>query len=271
MSTILIGSSPVDLETDLELILDDVEARAPFVVALVRAGTERSAPVAGLDWTVGELGAHMASTSDRYSRMAEGEAVVDASVSERRTAIDGGIDEHVQETAAEQGDVVEAGTTRLVTALRGRSDDDRLPYYGIEVPPPLIAGIYLTELLVHGVDLARTLHHPLDVPDRAAYSALLASSTLTSLVLTSWGRSCSMVLGWAARGHPPIVVALDHGEVRVTHYSDRRVDAWFGGSAADLLLASYGRLGILASLRTLRLRGRRPYRSLLTAHAFETA
>ena len=271
MSTILIGSSPVDVETDLELILDDIEAQAPFVVALVRAGIEPSAPVTGLDWTVGELGAHMASGSDRYSRMADGEAVVNTSVSERRTAVDSGIGEHLQETAAVQADVVEAGTTRLVTALRGQADDNRLPYYGIEVPPSLIAGIYLTELLVHGVDLARTHHLPLDVPGRAAYSALLASCTLTSFVLTPWGRTCSMVLGWAARGHPPIVIALDKGEVRVTHHSDRLVDAWFGGSAADLLLASYGRLGTLASLRTLRLRGRRPYRSLLTTRAFESA
>lgn len=271
MSTILIGSSPVDVDADLEMILDDVEARAPSVVALVRGGTEPSAPVTGLDWTVGQLGAHLASTSDRYSRMAEGEAVVDASVSERGTVVDSGIDEHLHEPAADQADVVEAGTKRLVIALRGQSDDDRLPYYGIEVPPSLIAGIYLAELLVHGVDLARTNHRPLDVPDRAAYSALLASSTLASLVLTPWGRTCSMVLGWAARGHPPIVVALDKGEVRITQHSDRPVDAWFGGSAADLLLASYGRLGTLASLRTLRLRGRRPWRSLLTARAFESA
>jgi uncharacterized protein (TIGR03083 family) len=253
------------------LILEDVEARAPFVVSLVRAGANPSSPVAGLDWTVGQLGAHMASTADRYSRMAEGEAVVDNSVSERRIAVDSGIDEHLEATADEQANAVEAGTTRLVTALRGRSDDERNPYYGIEVPPSLIAGIYLTELLVHGVDLARTHHRPPEVPDRAAYRSLLASSTLTSLVLTPWGRTCSMVLGWAPRGHPPIVIALDHGEVRVTHHSDRRVDAWFGGSAADLLLASYGRLSTLASLRTLRLRGRRPYRSLLTARAFESA
>lgn len=271
MSTILIGTSPVNVTTDLGLILDDVEARAPFVVSLVRAGTDPSAPVTGLDWTVEQLGAHMASTSDRYSRMAEGETVVNASVSERRTAIDDGIDEHLQETAAEQAEVVDAGLTRLVTALRSRSDEERLPYYGIEVPPSLVAGIYLNELVVHGVDLARTHGRPLDVPDRAAYSALLASCTLTSFALTPWGRTCSMVLGWAARGHPPIVIALHRGEVRVTHHSDRSVDAWFGGSAADLLLASYGRLGTLASLRTLRLRGRRPYRSLLTARAFQPA
>ena len=271
MSTTWIGCSPVDLDTDLGLILEDVEARAPFVVPLLRAGTEPSAPVTGLDWTVGQLGAHLAATSDRYSRMAEGEVVVDTPVSERRTAIDDGIDEHLEATAAEHADVVAAGLTRLVTALRGHSDDERLPYYGMDVPPSLIAGIYLTELLVHGVDLARTHDRPLDLPDRAAYSALLASSTLTSLVLTPWGRTCSMVVGWAVSGHPPIVCALDRGEVRITHHSDRRVDAWFGGSAADLLLASYGRLGALASLRTLRLRGRRPHRSLLMARAFEPA
>ncbi len=271
MSTILIGSSPVDIKTDLASILDDVEARAPFVVSLLRAGTEPSSPVPGLDWTVGQLGAHVASTSDRYSRMAEGEAVVNTTVSERRIAIDDGIDEHLHETAAEQAEVVDTGLTKLVTALRVRSDDERLPYYGIEVPPSLVAGIYLNELVVHGVDLARAHGRPLDVPDRAAYSALLASCTLTSFVLTPWGRTRSMVLGWAARGHPPIVISLDRGEVRVTHRSDRSVDAWFGGSAADLLLASYGRLGTLASLRTMRLRGRRPYRSLLTARAFQSA
>ncbi len=270
MSTISIGPSPVDIEVDLETILDDVEARAPFVVGLVRAGANSSAPVNGLDWTVGQLGAHLASGSDRYGRMAEGEAVVNTSVSERRTAIDSGIDEHLHETASEQADVVQTGTTRLVAALRGRSDDDRLPYYGMEVPPWLIAGMHLGELLVHGVDLARTYHRSPEVPDRAAYSAMLISSTLTSSALTPWGRKCSMVLGTDAHGHPPFVTALDNGEVRVTHHSERPVDAWFGGSAADLLLAGYGRLGTLASLRTLRLRGRRPYRGLLSFRAFES-
>lgn len=271
MSTILIGPSPVDIDANLEVILDDVEERAPFVVSLVRAGTNPSAAVTGLDWTVGQLGSHLASGSDRYGRMAEGEAVVNTSVSERRTAIDSGIDEHLHETASEQADVVQTGTTRLVAALRGKSDDDRLPYYGMEVPPWLIAGMHLGELLVHGVDLARTHHRPLEVPDRAAYSALLVCSTLTSSSLTPWGQKCSMVLGTEVRGHPPIVTELDKGEVRVTHHSDRPVDAWFGGSAADLLLAGYGRLGTLASLRTLRLRGRRPYRGLLSFRAFEPA
>ena len=98
----------------------------------------------------------------------------------------------------------------------------------------------------------------------------LISSTLTSSALTPWGRKCSMVLGTDAHGHPPFVTALDNGEVRVTHHSERPVDAWFGGSAADLLLAGYGRLGTLASLRTLRLRGRRPYRGLLSFRAFES-
>ena len=167
MSTILIGPSPVDIDANLEVILDDVEERAPFVVSLVRAGTNPSAAVTGLDWTVGQLGSHLASGSDRYGRMAEGEAVVNTSVSERRTAIDSGIDEHLHETASEQADVVQTGTTRLVAALRGKSDDDRLPYYGMEVPPWLIAGMHLGELLVHGVDLARTYHRSPEVPDRA--------------------------------------------------------------------------------------------------------
>ena len=267
----MIGDGTVDLDLDLVSILAGIEARRAFVTSLVRAGTDASDKVVGLSWTVVELGAHLAATADNYCLMAEGQAVVTATVSERRTVIDDGIEKHVRSTAAEQADTVGAGLDRLVVALGNRCDDDRLPYYGMDVSPAVVAGMFLSELLVHGVDLARTHNRRLEVPDRAAYDALLAGSALAPLIVTAWGRSRAMVLGYDVRGHAPILVALDRGRVTINHRRDGPVDAWFGGSAADLLLTSYHRVGAMRSLRTMRLRGRRPYLALTADRAFEPA
>jgi hypothetical protein len=137
--------------------------------------------------------------------------------------------------------------------------------------PSLVAGMCLNELVVHGVDLARTQDSPVVIPDDAAYHSLLATSTLAGFALTPWARTRRMVFGYAAKGHPPIVIALDRGTVTVDHDTSRLVDAWFGGTAPDLLLASYHRVGTARALRTLRLRGRRPYLALLADKAFEPA
>ena len=271
MSSIMIAGGTVDTDPDLHGILADIEDRRSFVASLVRAGEDSTQTVSGLSWTVGELGAHLAATADNYANMAEGEVVMTEPVSERRAVIDRGIVQHLAASAVEQANLVQEGVNRLVAALRPRSDEDRLPFYGMDVPPSLIAGMCLNELVVHGVDLARTHGRPVEVPDHAAYQSLLASSALTSFALTPWGRTRSMVLGYAARGHAPIIIALDHGNVTVSHHTDHNVDAWFGGSATDLLLASYHRISALRSLRTLRPRGRRPYLALTVDKAFETA
>jgi hypothetical protein len=203
--------------------------------------------------------------------MAAGEVVMAEDVSQRRAVIDRGIVDHAGVRAGANVEVVDDGIARLVLALRSQTDDARLPFYGMEVPPSLIAGMLLSELLVHGFDLARTLGSPIDVPDDAAHQALLGACTLVPLTLTPWGASRSMVLGYSPRGYAPIIVELDEGEVVVGHRSDRKVDAWFGGTARDLLLASYNRLSAARALRTVRLRGRRPYLALVVAKAFETA
>lgn len=271
MSSIVIAGGTVDTEPDLQGILADIEDRLSFVASLVQAGQDSTKTVSGLSWTVGELGAHLAATAQNYATMAEGEVVLSESVSERRTVIDRGIVQHQAASSVQQANLVKEGVNRLVAALRPRSDEGRLPYYGMDVPPSLIAGMCLNELVVHGVDLARTHGLPVEVPDHAAYQSLLASCALTSFVLTPWGGARSMVLGYAARGHAPIIIALDHGDVTVSHRTDHNVDAWFGGSATDLLLASYHRISALRSLRTLRLRGRRPYLALAVAKAFNAA
>ncbi len=271
MSSIAMNGGLVDIEADLQGILDDIEDRRPFVVELVSAGRDATQPVSGLSWTVGELGAHLAATADNYANMAEGNVVMTEAVSQRRTVIDRGVVLHLGATAVEQANLVEAGVGRLVAALRLRLDQDRLPFYGMDVPPSLVAGMCLTELVVHGVDLARTHGRPVEVPDHAAYQSLLATCALTSFALTPWAQTRSMIFGYDAHSYPPIIIALDHGEVTVSHYADQKIDAWFGGSAADLLLATYKRLSTLRTLRTLRLRGRRPYLALTADKAFETA
>jgi uncharacterized protein (TIGR03083 family) len=271
MSSITIAGAQIDLDPDLVAILDAIAGRRDMVASLMRAGLESDRPVKGLSWTVGQLNAHLAATAEGYAAMAEGQVVMIESATDRRAVIDRGIARFAEEPGPVLAAVVESGLDRVLGALRDRGDDELVPYYGMDVPPSLVAGMLLNELVVHGVDLARTHHRPLDVPDGAAYQSLLASCTLTSMVLTPWARARTIVYGYAARDHAPIIIALDRGEVTVSHRSARTVDAWFGGSAADLLLATYHRHSVLRSMRTLRLRGRRPHLALLTTKAFEPA
>lgn len=271
MSSISIARGTIDLDTDLPRILDAIEVQRSPVIALMRAGSDSSRTVTGLDWTVGELHAHLTATAENYARMAAGEVVMAEDVSQRRAVIDRGIADHRGTRAEDNIGVVADGIARLVVALRSQTDDARLPFYGMEVPPSLIAGMLLSELLVHGVDLARTHRSPIDVPDDAAHQALLGACTLVPLTLTPWGATRSMVLGYSPRGYAPIIVELDQGRVVVGHRTDRKVDAWFGGTARDLLLASYNRVSAARALRTLRPRGRRPYLALVVGKAFEAA
>lgn len=271
MTTMLIGESTVELDIDLPGILDNLERRVAVVAHLVREGVEPQRSVPRLSWTVGQLTAHLAATADNYARMARGEEAVADPVSERRTVIDRGINEHLHQTPTNTAAVIESGVAEVIDAFQHCSDDERRPYYGMDAPPSLIAGMFLSELVVHGVDLARAQQRHIDVPGSAAYASLLASSALTPFVLTEWGRTRTMTVGYAPRGHKPIIVALDRGKVTVAHHSQRAVDAWFAGSAAALLLAAYHRTGTLRALTTLRLRGRRPYLALLADRAFETA
>jgi uncharacterized protein (TIGR03083 family) len=271
MSTIIIAGGRIDLDADLPRILDAIEAQRSPVIALMRAGSDTSRTVTGLDWTVSDLHAHLAATADNYERMAAGEVVMTENVSQRRAVIDRGIAGQSGARAGGNDEVVADRITRLAATLRSQTDETRLPFYGMEVPPSLIAGMLLSELLVHGVDLARTHSLPIDVPDDAAHHALLATCTLTPLALTPWGATRSMVLGYSPRGYAPIIVELDEGRVVVGHRTDRKVDAWFGGTAQDLLLASYNRLSAARALATVRLRGRRPYLALVVGKAFEPA
>ena len=271
MTAMLVGQSTVELDIELPRILDDLERRVEVVAPLIRACVEPQRTVPGLSWTVGELTSHLAATAHNYARMTRGEDAISDPVSERRAVIDRGINEHVHQTTAQQAAGIESGVTDIIRALRRCSNDERRPYYGMDAPVSLIAGMFLSELVVHGVDLARAHQRRIDVPDSAAYASLLASSALTPFVLTEWGRARTMTLGYAPRGHKRIIVALDRGKVTIGHHPPRRVDAWFGGSAPALLLAAYHRANTLRALRTLRPRGRRPYLALLADRAFQTA
>ena len=271
MCSMTIAGGTVDVDADLPGILDALERQVAVLTALVRTDTDVARTVFRLEWTVGDLYAHLAATAINYARMADGQIAMTEALSERRLVIDRGITEQLGSSPVAHAELIEHNVSHLVASLRSVTDDHRLPYYGIDVAPSLISGMCLNELVVHGVDLARTHHSPVDIPDDAAYHALLATTALAACALTPWARTRRMVFGYAAEGHPPIVIALDRSTVNVDHDTSRRVDAWFGGTAADLLLASYHRVGTARALRTLRLRGRRPYLGLLADKAFEPA
>jgi hypothetical protein len=225
--------------------------------------------VTGLEWSVHQLAAHVAATAENYAKMARGDHVVEQPLSQRQQVIDAAIAERIGVDVTRLGDAIDTNATALAGHLRETDPESRVPYYGVDAPLWVVAGMCLSELIIHGEDLRRTVRALPIVDDTGAYQAFLAGGALSSFVLSDWGRAQTMTLGYQATRMAPIIVAMDRGAVTVSHDSNQLVDAWLGGTARHLLLTAYGRTGLIGGLRTLRLKGRRPYRSLSASRAFQ--
>ena len=202
MCSMTIAGGTVELDIDLPGILDAIERQVVPLAALVREGIIESHPVAGLDWTVGSLHAHLAATAANYARMADGEIVMTEGMSERRAVIDRGIAEHLGPSAAEHADTIERGVAQLVAPSDHAPTTIACPTTAWTSPPSLVAGQCLSELVVHGVDLARTHHAPVDVPDDAPTTPCSRSAPSLRSGLTPWARTRRMIFGYARRGPP---------------------------------------------------------------------
>jgi uncharacterized protein (TIGR03083 family) len=269
MSIIHWGESTVDLNPDPPIVPAALVAHSRAIARRLRECDAVDRKVDSLEWTVHELTAHLAATAENYAKMAAGDQLVREPIAERQQVISRAIRERESTETALLADSIESNAAVLADTVRRRDPDDLVTYYGLPTPLWVVAGMCLSELVVHGDDLYRTVGGSAPADEAAEYQAFVTGAALTPFVLSEQGKKQQLTIGYQAKGRPPIIVHLEHGTTFVAHRPNRPVDVWFEGTARHLLLTAYRRTGRLGGLRTLRLKGRRPYLSFAANRAFE--
>lgn len=243
---------------------DALDRAGQRVASLLRSAPDGGAKVSGLDWTVAELGAHLVNEAERFDRFGRGvtQSLADvATVNAQEIAT---VEERDPARLAER--FASSHEAFLAIARRHGSDD---AYTWFETPMTWAeaGGIYLGELSIHSVDLARTLGRKVRIErDDALLVAYGLLRLLPMFVDPVQAKGFTATYKLKLRGGAPLLLSFVDGELTITR-ARREADASDCTISADpeaFLLVGYGRTSqwgpilrgkILAS-------GRRPWLGL---------
>lgn len=246
-------------------IADQLTAAADRFADGVLAAPDLGARAGTQEWTVRDVAAHVAAGAGAYASMVAGDPTPLDRIARREEIAPALIASLAGAAPPELAELVRDGTGRLAELVR-KAGDDELPFYEHRVPAPVLGGLFLSELLVHGDDLGR-----LPIPPPAAATAVLAVPHVLPFVVTP-GRPERTSIAFRARGYGEVMVEVDRDRAWVAEPGGR-VDARLSGEPVALLLAAYQRVTPLAPMLRGRLAvtGRRPWRLRALQTRFETA
>lgn len=211
------------------------------VAALLRTIPDRDARVKGLEWTVADLGAHLITEAQRFERFGRGEtkplddvartnADDIATIAERDPALQAGLflDEHA----------------KYMTLAKQHEGTDPYVWFDKKLDWAEAAGIYLGELNIHALDLARTqgMKAPI-TPDDALNIAYGLLPILPDFIDRDRARGFRATYKLALRGGVPLLLTFEDGQMFVSQ-ARREADSADCRISADpeaFLLVGYGR------------------------------
>lgn len=219
-----------------------VRANVQRVVALLD-GADGGRPIPGMEWTVGEAGAHLVTGFRDYTKLFEGEA------------FDAGVG--VDDTAEENARMLEAYTVRdpavlaadlpgaaeaLLAAYAAGPPDRPLDWWaGTKVSAHDMLAINLGELVIHGWDIAQGLGKPWAIDREDAIAVMLGSLAIAPLYVDrEKAAGMNGVLRMKARGGPTIGLTFKDGVLTVGD-APAKADCTVSADPAAFLLSSYGR------------------------------
>lgn len=212
------------------------------VGALLRALPHGDVPLDRVTWTAAETAAHLVSLPPRYRAMLDGPTPFPASLA----------DDNARAIAlvADRDPAVLADrlTTEVDTLLAALGNDGDRPIRYFRLPHTVagLGGIMLTELLVHGADLARALHRPWPISRAQARACL--RGVIPALALVADTVAATRLPGTYhlhVRGGDDWTFAVRDGLVTITAGRPARADARLSADPVMFLRGGYGQVGAL--------------------------
>lgn len=243
-----------------------IRDRTDAVGALLR-GSDPGTRVVGSSWTIAELGAHLVSIPRRYLRMIDESQDFPASL----TAMN-----EVELKAIGLGksdELADCLRTDVDLLLENLGDDGEqaVPFFSLTLTAMHVGAVLYGELLLHGLDLARTVGASWSIGNEDAATVLYG-------LLPSIGAAVDPAAATKAQGtyHLHIrdahdwTIQIDGTTATIAPGKPDRTDLHISAGAKAFLLTSYGRAGRLRSLLTGQIigYGRKPWLAMQFSNVF---
>jgi uncharacterized protein (TIGR03083 family) len=211
--------------SDTDAGLSALTLATPPVAALLRGADPRSS-VPHLEWTIGDLGAHMVSIVRAYTAAALGRSPIGPDL--------GGMDGNnarliaatPEESASDLADALETETAAFVAANEPLPRGEQVPFYGdvVTISAAGLARMLLGDRLVHWWDLATALGEKLTIESdlaRLAFDGYF--EVLPAFVLPEAAKGVTATYEIRIRGAAPRFLVFSDGTLTVSRDSPGRV------------------------------------------------
>lgn len=260
-----------ELRIDLAPAAEAIGRVGRRLADLLAQAEEPDHPVEGLEWTLGGLAAHLAARTGRLAAFLAGSATPRGEVSDIGPENQADVRERRETAFADLVAELRSNVDAFVGTTRGRLGSDPFPWYsGVTLDVSTASGLLLAELVVHGLDAARTLDRPWPIGAEDARTIVRAA-----VVLAPWYVDAERTRGEhttfrvALRGGPAFRIRVEDGTASV-EAADGPADCTIRTDPATFALLVYGRIGRThAAIRgRLVATGRRPWRALRFERSF---
>jgi len=272
-----------DLRVDLAQARAALADAAARTAALLRSAPDPARRVRRSEWSVGEVGAHLALAPMAFTEALAGDHRTVApylgpgTFAERLAAVTSGtLELEASRDPAALAALILERVDAFLVASRSMAGGEMVatPWYGPQagLPVATATALLVGEQLVHGWDLATTLGRawPISLPEAHLVIRMVTSMMpLAANPVTTVGLRAAFGVS-VRRGGPRFVVAVDRGTVTVERWGSRPVDCHLSAHPVALVLVGYGRIGQWVPIARGRLSawGRRPWLALRFTNLF---
>jgi uncharacterized protein (TIGR03083 family) len=260
-----------ELRIELGPAAEAIQRAGRRLADLLATVDEPDRGVRGLEWTLGELVAHVAARSGRFAAYLSGAAVPEGEIAGITEENRRDVRERRERPLADLVEELRSNVSSFVATTHGKLGADPLPWYsGVTLDVATASGLLLGELIVHGYDAAGTLGRPWPIAGNDARTVVRAMATLAPWYVdpdeTRGDRTTYRV---AVRGGPAFRVRVDDGAASIEP-AKGDADCTIRAEPSALVLLSYGRITRSRGVARGRFvaTGRRPWRALRFARSF---
>lgn len=259
------------LRIELGPVAEAVQRAGRRLADLLAVVDEPDRRVRGLEWTLGELAAHVAARSGRFATYLSGAAVPEGEIAGIAEENRRDVGERRERPLADLAEELRSNVSSFVATTHGKLGADPVPWYsGLTLDVATASGLLLGELIVHGHDATATLGSPWPIAGNDARTVLRAVATLAPWYVdpdaTRGDRTTYRVV---VRGGPTFRVRVDDGAASIEP-AEGDADCTIRAEPVSLVLLLYGRGTRWRGVARGRFiaTGRRPWRALRFAGSF---